>query len=667
MKKILKIATLCISCIGFMFGCDNADTPAAVGKKLDKNLTSLYETVSNLDTIDNNYIINPDIYELNTNKKNIDTLITNTIAIPENPEAILLSEDTVNIYENSECNDCENKVEEINNDDIVDTENESTILTEDLEIVLEENIENTNNLNDVIIIDENGDGTVIDSDGKEISSNTITDEKAEDILEETISNNEMTNEQKHRVYHFLFENIRYTPRYANNYNTEVTQTTLNNYLYKVQELYTMTADVVEANNILSSEKEYLLNNINSVKDTNSKMIDGKITPNNQQLIALNNYTQDIRNTIKRIKNSNGQLNNEVNNISTSSSEYGLSKSIDIINSNYLKILNHIDARITYFKSAIATLDQLEFLLKEVEYSIDYTTPSETNVVKNNQYFDNNKESNIDTYKTKENTNTMDKNIEDSRNIKNIDSFNNNLNNDIIDNNSSVYDTNTSTDVNIPNNENIINNDNVNQNTINNNTQNHNLPINTNESNTPNDTYQNGIITQNNLNNGVNNGVNGNMSGYATGNGNVDYFKQNNANRTVENINTYGRNTLVDMINNGTVNNGINTLNMSETNKPIMVDSDYNNCNNCIYSDDNIIDNNIEIFDENSDINKYDIQAENNDNNDCLEDNLCDSNYTHSATNLPNTLESNFENFPAPEDTTLSENYINQDSTATINE
>ena len=115
------------------------------------------------------------------------------------------------------------------------------------------------------------------------------------------------------------------------------------------------------------------------------------------------------------------------------------------------------------------------------------------------------------------------------------------------------------------------------------------------------------------------------------------------------------------------NNGINTLNMSETNKPIMVDSDYNNCNNCIYSDDNIIDNNIEIFDENSDINKYDIQAENNDNNDCLEDNLCDSNYTHSATNLPNTLESNFENFPAPEDTTLSENYINQDSTATINE
>lgn len=622
MKKILSlIAILCTSIISFC-GCSSSNTPMAVGKKINKDLTNLYNTVNNLDTIDNSYIANPDIYQLEdiANTSNLSpTTVSKTIAEIEQNEAkklILTNTETSNInddltqtYINENINEINTndfsnqqvesrdnntsnnlidhiKNDKLNNEDNNDKENLDKIedtSTSNIDIVFEEEVEDIDNLSDVLIIDENGDGTILDNKGNEITdTEDIPNETLDQIYNNTVNSNELTNEQKIKVYQFLFDDIRYTPRYATNYNTNIAQTTLNNYIYKVQELYTMTADVVEANNILSNEKNELLTNIESIKTTNSKMINGQLIPNSQQLVALNNYSQDIKTTIKRIKDTNGQLNNEVNNISTSSASYGLSKSVDIINSNYLKILNHIDARITYFKSALATLDQIEYILNEVELNINYDDLNLDNSDSKNDYTTTEKTTNIDTYKnnTNQNNNKLNniKNNAESKIDKNIDTFDNNLKNDKNDTISNVYDNN-----NILNDNNNTFND-LNNNTIVNNNdgevvnENQYLPNNTNNINAPNGTFQNGIITQNNLNNGVNNGVNGMYSGYANGYGNVDYFKQNNMNRTTENINTYGRNTLIDLINNGTVNNGINTLELKETNnKPVMVDS--NNLNN----------------------------------------------------------------------------------------
>ena len=62
MKKLLSILILFVVCISYLYGCSNETTPQAVGKKINKNLTNLYEAVTNLDTIDNNYIANQDIY-----------------------------------------------------------------------------------------------------------------------------------------------------------------------------------------------------------------------------------------------------------------------------------------------------------------------------------------------------------------------------------------------------------------------------------------------------------------------------------------------------------------------------------------------------------------------------------------------------------------------------
>lgn len=572
MKRFLSVIIMLSICLTYLYGCSNSNTPLAVGKKIDKNLTNLYNAVSNLDTIDNSYIANPDIYQLEdiSNVNNENNIISKTIALPNQDEAIRLDLDKNYATDYNQIN--ETTTNTLNNTNMSDNVEENKI-----EILFEEDIDSSDNLSDVLIIDENGDGTILDTEGEIIENiDNIPDETLDQIYTDTIEDEKMTSEEKNKVYQFLFENIRYSPRYATNYNNTNAQTSLNNYIYKVQELYTMTADVVEANNVLSAEKDNLLSDINNIKTYNTKMIDGVFTPNTQQLVALNNYAQDIKTTIKRIKDSNGQLNNEVNNISTSSASYGLSKGVDIINSNYLKILNHIDARITYFKSAMATLDQIGYIFKEAELNITYENIDLDNETSDKEIVTKTTTPNIDTYNNTNTTDNIDTNIQnlsESKNYKNIDTFNNNLKNENI-NDINMVDDNFPND-NVNNNyideSNTMSDDRVISN--NSNTQNQCLPNYTHDINTPNGVFQNGIITQNNLNNGVANGANGVYSGLAGSNGNTDYFKQNNFNRTEKNVNTYGNNTLIDMINNGTVNNGINTLDLKETNnKPVMVDS-----------------------------------------------------------------------------------------------
>ncbi len=596
MKKLIALTIFLSICLTFVYGCTNSTTPTAVAKKIDKNLNTLYTAVSNLDTIDNSYIANPDIYNIeniaqtSTIKKTIaappssvatkiETEKINALLEVDETEESIENINTINQTENlNNFNEPENDNNETLNDENINnsTTSSTTNTNSNIDIVFEDEITNDSNLNDVLIIDDEGNGTLLNEDGEIIDDTTeIPQEKLDEIFESTIKDPSLTEDKKEKVYVFLFDKIRYTPRYANNYNTEIAQTTLNNYLYKVQELYTMTADVVEANNVLADEKKELLNCIDNLRIINNKMLEGKITPNNQQLIALNNYVQDIKTTIKRIKASNGQLNNEINNISTTSSNYGLSKGVDIINSNYLKILNHIDARITYFKSAIATLDQIHYILNEAQLELNYQFDEEPSKVENNKNLIPENSQNIDTYKSNSAIETNDNNSTISKNYTNIDSFNNDLKNNNLINNYNVDDNIYIVDDNFPsvskhvNIDNATNLNNVGTTTI------HNLPNNNNDVNAPNGTFQNGIITQNNLNNGTNNGINGTLSGYSGSSEYVDYFKQNNMNRTDKNINTYGQNSLVDMINNGTVNNGINTLNLNEketSNKPVMVDN-----------------------------------------------------------------------------------------------
>ena len=84
----------------------------------------------------------------------------------------------------------------------------------------------------------------------------------------------------------------------------------------------------------------------------------------------------FKTTIKNLRNTNGTLTNEINKISSTNT--GLAQSIDTASSNYLKILNQIDTRISYHENAIATLEQIKYLLQDAQNNNGVTIVEDLN-------------------------------------------------------------------------------------------------------------------------------------------------------------------------------------------------------------------------------------------------------------------------------------------------
>lgn len=734
-KKVLKYTlSILLVCI-ILSGCTSQTTQAQVGKNLDKKLSNLYSVVKNLDTIDNNYINNPDLQIVNKNSKsvkNIDNFTNLSLNNLNNKNYIKFENETnevediiqeivvnelekrLSLNNNGYCNNCNNnyvcdedgycanchnamlcnengnciscnnkltlndtntcencgksyltaKVSQLNNtslgddndavseqtindiddtqyhitplstidniDDISATDNIRTsdttsINTEnnnDISNPVSENTTTKENLNDTTNTIAPND--LINNYGKVDTAETTTQEKNND--NQTIEENNAIPDL--RIYYYTNDSfspvkLRYNPRFVNSYDENNINQQLSNYLYKVQRLYAMTEDALEANNILNTTKQELLELITEIRELNENITNGTCTATIQQLQALTNYTSDIKNTIKNLKKCNGDLENEVSNIN-SNIPSTIASSVDVMNSNYVKLINLIDTRITYHESAISTLEQIKYLLEdainssniseeEVKDIIEQLSSQEQNinsetttndVMQNNNieyimedneaknYIDkeaitgNNTEQEssdniIDVSTQKNNTEEQSKK-ETSKTIKNIDTYktpsNNQINYDVVPENNFVKNNianendvisnsgeNTQNYVNNNNNSSIIDNNYNNNDT--NSTYDVNYSGNTNNSLLNENYYKNSVINQNNLNNNDgyggyyyandgqihNNGINNNNE-YGN-NGNTI---ENNLNRN-NNTNTYGYNTMLDIINQGTVNNGINTL------------------------------------------------------------------------------------------------------------
>lgn len=545
MKKRGVIITSIVCGSLILLGCTTPTQPANIAKSLDMNLNNLTTTIKKLDSIDNSYLSNPDIYPI-TNTNSIKS------ANSQNKSTLKISTNDFNLY-----------VPKIKNRNKIAIENENVINNE--------------------IINENSDPV--------INEDEINAGLEEDIANENYDTN---------IYYYNIKPIKYLPRYYSDFSYDKNVDYLTNYINKVRNLYAITSDAILANNQLNNFKNNIIVYCLEIKELNNSIKDGSFVPSSQQIAALNNYIDDIKITIKRIKKCNGDLSDEVSSINKTDVG-GITTGIDVINSNYLTVLNHLDTRITYLKNALTTLEQIKQLLQESQEIIESTPESQTTIVENetinsitndelndnnltseneiinneNQIIPENIDENISTDISNENIVNENSKIEDDNNIKNIDTYLNTNNN--LDTYKpkieEVPENNTVT--NIPENTTTV----IPENSIVNNTVLNNNLIDENKINAPNGTFQNGIITQNNLNNGVNNGVNGNQSGYASSSqyiGNNNNFKNTN-----KNVDTYGYNTMIDMINNGTVNNGINTLSITETTKPSMVNSNYNCEENCI--------------------------------------------------------------------------------------
>ncbi len=562
---------------------------------------------------------------------------------------------------------------------------------------LRNQLETNNDLsaNNISLVEPLDTDNVIINNNDNASVNNTTnasDKYIETNLDELDNDTADNNTNRNKIYYyyeeqsFSPENLQYQPRFITNNQMQNAESNLNNYVIKIQKLYAMTADVIEANNQLQEFKNNVINSINNTRAVNDNYKNITTNPNAYQAQAIKNYLQDLDTTTKHLRNANGSLNNEVNNINRTNN-LGVSNSIDVMNSNYLRILNHLDTRITYHELALSTLDQLRVLLLETITNQPVTEPdqpivdtpevtednntedvvtdnndydvtiddsddnynanidtadndiedntdndiednTDNDIVNNNIIDDNNNTeivnndinnttddkyinttnentddsivnttdttdmdnttndpmsdnnvddnvNNIDSYGTTDNTYNNDNtttvsdqnnnvNNEDNNgglfNIKpNIDTYRDNLNNNDINNN--IYDDNNLNDAN--NNDNMLNNDNNlnnNNNILDNNQAYNNSDANDSYNNLNNNEVnrKNNVINENNLNTDGNvaNGINYRYDE----NGNLYNYNMNTNNSgTHNNINTYEYNTLLDSLNQGTVDNGINNL------------------------------------------------------------------------------------------------------------
>lgn len=367
-------------------------------------------------------INNNDLVVKNDSDK-VDTLTDTNINIHDTNNKVIDNNTIVknNNVNNIDTNNTDNNITNYDNNTIkntIDLPKEEIIVTTDSN-------DTSNNVDNQIITKT--ERPVVISDSNLSNSDNIMDNNSTDtdVVVDDSTNNKNTNadsivrfEPYKVIYYsessFTPDLLKYNPRFINSINYDSANNTLSKYVEKLQKLYAMTADVVEANNTLANYKVVILDNIHDAKELNECVLNGNCTPNANQVSALNNYIEDIKTTIKNLRNTNGTLTNEINKISSNNT--GLAQSIDIANSNYLKILNQIDTRISYHENAIATLEQIKYLLQDAQNNngvtvvenLNNNTNVTTDINRSNDTLDN----------TKVETIIDDKNIivEDNSNI-----------------------------------------------------------------------------------------------------------------------------------------------------------------------------------------------------------------------------------------------------------
>jgi hypothetical protein len=318
MKKQIFAVISVVSVSALIFGCTNPATPASVAERLEYNLNSLSNTIKSLDTIDNNYLANPDVSPtiskttmnlsftpnransggfvaaVSTNLNNFDPfliritpdIIANKKVLNENlnykfnkNENKNTSEDNVNIDKN----DLEKQNDLVTNKNIANqTEN-----TKNLNAVNNNNTTNNaiNNVND----DNNSEFTNTNNnitDNNTVNNDTINNninDLNNNVNISTLNNNENLNtnnentdaaQPKTYVY-------RYKPRYVKTNNATDSEN-LNTYMNKVENLYTMTNDAMEANTTLTNCKDNLNDCIQELRQLAINMKMGTYVPNAQQ-------------------------------------------------------------------------------------------------------------------------------------------------------------------------------------------------------------------------------------------------------------------------------------------------------------------------------------------------------------------------------------------------
>lgn len=423
-KTLITLTSLLLICI-IMIGCNSTDATISTSQDLNKNLNILSNTVRRLDTIDNAYLMSSDLYSTKINQLNnitsepvrlansTNVTVTDSQEIKDQIKNILDNNNNCILYCTDDgccticdeqfvcdndgiCNNCnttyncdpEGNCYSCNN--TLNCDDNNNCLSCNSNCTTQDNIQiNKDTLDSLISISNiNTKNIDISNNSQDVSGIMQNNDVTNTTIDDTSSHIDTLVEPQETIRILYYtedtfnpQHLRYQPRYISSFDYSIANSNLDNYVAKLSKLYAMTADVIEANNTLANHKTSILNNISDTQDLNNCILTGNCTPTHNQVLALKNYIADIRNTILNLKNCNGDLSNEINKISSANT--GISNSIEVTNSNYLRILNQIDTRISYHENAIATLEQIKFLLEDAKNNssdINNTTQDPSNPI-----------------------------------------------------------------------------------------------------------------------------------------------------------------------------------------------------------------------------------------------------------------------------------------------
>lgn len=153
---------------------------------------------------------------------------------------------------------------------------------------------------------------------------------------------------------------KYTPRYTNTMTSS--NTTLTNYIEKIQDLYTICNDTCAASYELEDLKAEIVDSCNNCKTLADKVNNGEITLTKSQKKTLEEYNKTLQSCINDL-NSCKSCQGDVDMISSLKGNF--SNNCDTLVAKYLKVLNNLDTNTSICNNARCTVAEVNNYISSI--------------------------------------------------------------------------------------------------------------------------------------------------------------------------------------------------------------------------------------------------------------------------------------------------------------
>lgn len=132
---------------------------------------------------------------------------------------------------------------------------------------------------------------------------------------------------------------------------------LTQYFSKLSNLYNVASSVVTTNNELNQIRNNILANISLIQTFANQIKNNKYDLTENQIKSINNLLDNINTNVNRINLSRNEVKNELNSVKNLKTNY--TGNVEQLSSKYVRLVNCLDTRMTYFNNILGCLNQLE--------------------------------------------------------------------------------------------------------------------------------------------------------------------------------------------------------------------------------------------------------------------------------------------------------------------